>query len=376
MANPAPEVKGDRPSNDAAHSYLPGLDGLRAIAIGAVLLCHSFEFNGTPSILATAAGRLGTAGVHLFFAISGYLITSRLAAELAVYRPMAALRAFYLRRVFRIVPPLIPFFAILIACSWMGLLAVRSGEVLAAILFYSNYIHGKSWYTAHFWSLSAEEHFYLLWAPILALAGFRRSQVTMVMVIIITIITRPLLMAHSSLDPSRTLEQTHLQLDFFGYASLFALWMRFPKFRFWVRRLATHLVLTVVVALLGATAVHVRGVDLRTLQAFLFGALVLLLSTNPKLAATRALENPLLSWVGRRSYGIYVWQQIIFVPAVAAFPQQCVLIPLHTAIVLAIASVSYRFLELPLLKMAQGWSRQILSGNAPFVSHRRPLDCE
>ena len=118
----------DRPSDEAAHRHIPGLDGLRAIAIGCVLFAHTFEFS-TAGVLGTIAARMGTAGVHLFFAISGYLITARLAAEIAAYHPIPALKAFYLRRAFRILPPLIPYFALLLACGSMGILLVRPREV-------------------------------------------------------------------------------------------------------------------------------------------------------------------------------------------------------------------------------------------------------
>jgi peptidoglycan/LPS O-acetylase OafA/YrhL len=350
------------PSAEIPHQieHIPALDGLRAIAIGCVLFAHTFEFTAS-GLFAVVAGRMGTAGVHLFFAISGYLITSRLAAEIAAYHPIRALKAFYLRRAFRILPPLIPYFALLLACGSLGILPVHSREVAAAAFFASNYFQGKSWYTGHFWSLSAEEHFYLVWAPMLAILGFRRSQVAVVAIIVLTIVTRPIFLSHSSLSPALTLEQTHLLLDFFGYASLFALRMRSAKFRLLISRLATHPMIAAVLALLGLTAFPVKGIDMRTLQAFLLGALVLLLSANPKIPLTRALENAHLAWVGRRSYGIYVWQEIVIVPVAMPIPQQCALLLLHTAIVLAIAGVSYRFLETPLLRKAHGWSKQILT---------------
>ncbi len=349
---------------DQPHRHIPGLDGLRAIAIGCVLFAHSFEFSTTGGVGA-AAGPMGTAGVHLFFAISGYLITSRFAAEVASYPTRRALKAFYLRRAWRILPPLLPYFALLIASGQMGILPVRPREVIAAAFFASNYVQGKSWYTMHFWSLSAEEHFYFLWAPILALLGPRRAQAVMVAIIILTLVTRPFLLAHTSLEQARALEQTHLQLDFFAYASLFALWMRSARFRARVVRLATHAVLAAVLVLLGATALHLEGIDTRSLAAFLFGAVVLLLSANPRLGATRALEHPMLAWVGRRSYGIYIWQQIVFVPIAASVIRQSALLIPRTVIVLAVAGVSYRFLERPLLRKAQGWSTRILapSGN-------------
>jgi peptidoglycan/LPS O-acetylase OafA/YrhL len=307
------------------------------------------------------AGRFGTAAVHLFFAISGYLITSRLAAEIAAYHSTDALKAFYLRRIYRIVPPLIPYLTLLIACGSMGILPVRAGEVIAAAFFASNYVQDKSWYTGHFWSLSAEEHFYLLWAPMLALLGFRRSQIAVITIIVVTIVSRPILLSHYGLNESRLLEQTHLQLDYFGYASLFALWMRFPKFRLMAGWLANHLTIVVVVALLGVTSIRVRSVDMRTFQALLFALIVLFLSANRQLWATRVLENSVMAWVGKRSYGIYIWQEIIFVPGTASLSGLCVLLLLRTAMVLTIAEVSYRFLEEPLMRKAHAWSKRILT---------------
>jgi peptidoglycan/LPS O-acetylase OafA/YrhL len=349
-------------SKPAVDRHIPGLDGLRAIAIVSVLVAHNFEFSGA-GVLGNAAGRAGTAAVHLFFAISGYLITCRLAEDVAAYRATSVLKAFYIRRVYRIFPPLVPYFALLIGGGWLGMLPIRPGEVTAAVLFASNYFQNKSWYTGHFWSLSAEEHFYLLWAPMLALSGLRRSQAWATLIIILTVITRPILLSHGGLSQSRLLEETHLQLDFFGYASLFALWMRVPKFRLVAVRLGNFWVIGAAIILLALTGMRVRNFDLRTFQAFLFGAIVLLLSANPKLWATRALEHPVIAWVGKRSYGIYIWQQIIFIPMTASFSLLCLLLVLRTTAVLAVAQVSYRFLEAPMLRKGHAWSKRILAGN-------------
>jgi peptidoglycan/LPS O-acetylase OafA/YrhL len=185
----------------APSHYIPGLDGLRAIAIAAVLLGHGFVQWDQLEILsrgeytiAVLAGKLGTAGVKLFFAISGFLLTSRLVRELSEGEPRGVLRAFYIRRLFRIIPPLIPYLVTIAIGGLLGLLPVRMSEIAAAALFAANYIRGKSWFTVHFWSLSVEEHFYLFWAPLLIFAGFRRSKLFAVGVIVLTSIVRPLVL--------------------------------------------------------------------------------------------------------------------------------------------------------------------------------------
>src|ERR1700722_18709415 len=158
----------------ASKGYLPSLDGWRAVAITAVILCHAFGQESSNSKINSLILNLGQQGVSLFFAISGYLITTLLVDE--QQRAGISLRGFYIRRAFRILPPAYIYLAVLGAMGISEIIHVTPGEILSAALVYSNYWPLHSWFTFHFWSLSIEEHFYLLWPSLLALSGLARAK--------------------------------------------------------------------------------------------------------------------------------------------------------------------------------------------------------
>jgi peptidoglycan/LPS O-acetylase OafA/YrhL len=143
--------------------YRPQLDGLRAFAVIAVLYSH--YWGGEQSVA-------GSLGVRLFFVLSGYLITGMLLE--ARDRGTSPLRNFYARRALRLLPA---FYALLGACLLVdtgGIRAVGPWHALYAsnILFalQGDYV---PWYTAAWWTLAVEEHFYLLW-PLVIMTGPRR----------------------------------------------------------------------------------------------------------------------------------------------------------------------------------------------------------
>jgi peptidoglycan/LPS O-acetylase OafA/YrhL len=154
--------------------YLPSLDGWRAVAITAVILCHAFGQEDTGGKVNSLILNLGQQGVSLFFAISGYLITTLLLDE--QQRGGISLRGFYIRRAFRILPPAYIYLAAVATIGVSGLIHLAPGEILSAALVYNNYWPSRSWFTQHFWSLSMEEHFYLLWPSLLTLSGLVRAK--------------------------------------------------------------------------------------------------------------------------------------------------------------------------------------------------------
>src|SRR3984893_657220 len=152
---------------DQRTSELPTFDGWRAIAILAVLLDH-FSLSSSPSLLNSVLG-YGSRGVDLFFGISGFLICNRLLSEERRFGTVS-IRGFYTRRAFRILPVFL-IYLLVIACvapvQWEGW--------KAALLLYRNYIPPNvDWNTRHFWSLAAEEHFYLLLSFLFVIARARR----------------------------------------------------------------------------------------------------------------------------------------------------------------------------------------------------------
>jgi len=146
--------------------YLPTLDGWRALAILAVIFHHANLFSAGP-LSDQWIFQNGYEGVDVFFAISGLLICWRLLDEES-RRGRISLRNFYIRRAFRILPPAVIYLIAIAILSAIGLIHASAKELLASLLFFRNYLvqlghfSVSPWFTGHFWSLSVEEHFYLL----------------------------------------------------------------------------------------------------------------------------------------------------------------------------------------------------------------------
>src|ERR671913_1706179 len=153
-------------------SYSPGLDGLRAIAVMAVLLYHA-DLSFIPG---------GFLGVEVFFVISGYLISALLLAEWH-RRGHIDLKNFWIRRARRLLPALYVLLVVCMAYAVVflpGEVAGLRGDVIAAVGYVTNWyliVGQESYFEAvgrpsllkHLWSLAVEEQFYFIWPPVLAL---------------------------------------------------------------------------------------------------------------------------------------------------------------------------------------------------------------
>lgn len=152
--------------------YMPGLDGLRALAVIAVIVYHL-----NPDWLPG-----GLLGVGVFFTLSGYLITDILVSQWDTYHSFK-MKDFWLRRARRLLPAMLTVVAVIVLCSLLfdpsRLMALR-GDVPAALLYMSNWwfiFHQVSYFESfgppsplgHLWSLAVEEQFYILWPLMLAL---------------------------------------------------------------------------------------------------------------------------------------------------------------------------------------------------------------
>ena len=173
----------------AAHDRIPSLDGLRAISIAMVLLAHLAGTRGFP--MSAASGRmlgLGELGVHVFFVISGFLITGLLMDELALSGRISLSR-FYLRRTLRIFPAYYTYLAIVFLAAVAGWVQLAPHDLIHGLSYTSNYYPSRSWFMGHTWSLSVEEQFYLLWPALVVLAGPRRA----VFIAAATLLTVPII---------------------------------------------------------------------------------------------------------------------------------------------------------------------------------------
>lgn len=164
------------------HGYIPGLDVLRGLAVGAVVLFHAFldgGYAGTNRAATTfvALTNLGKLGVYLFFTLSGFLITTILLKQRE--RP-GFYRNFYIRRALRILPA---YLLLLVVLKAFGL--VHWPFVLACLLFIANMaklLHSSANEYGVLWTLAVEEQFYLLWPTVVHQLRRPRALLTVVLV--------------------------------------------------------------------------------------------------------------------------------------------------------------------------------------------------
>jgi len=138
-------------------SHLQGLDGLRGVSIIIVILAHIFRFTKIGEYIN------GDIGVHIFFVISGFLITTIILKE-RLNTGSVNFKNFYLRRSLRIFPVAYLFILVLVFLNYFFHLEIKAKSIISAALYLKN-IPSKNitdWYTGHFWTLSIEEQFYIL----------------------------------------------------------------------------------------------------------------------------------------------------------------------------------------------------------------------
>lgn len=344
---------------------IPTLDGWRAVAIIAVIACHSralFAPDGAfPNVSASHLLGYLRQGVDLFFAISGFLITRLLSLELTKSGRLS-LSGFYIRRVFRILPLIFLYLSVTALIGFWRAPIIERWEVLSTLLFLRNYaVRDGGTTTAHFWSLSVEEHFYLLWPPLLSLV--KRSQaialagaVALAIALWRGIDARYGIFLHAfSYDPGPTL-RTDTRLDALLWGAVAALaWDRLKALFERLRRLP--LAPTLVLALI---VINARKVPLApTLLALLFPMLIASTVFCPGTLVSRVLEARALRWLGRLSYSLYVWQTLFLQTTQVSFSRtaegsaQLPRYLLDISLILACSIGSHYLLELPLQRLGR-----------------------
>ena len=352
-----------------------GLDGLRGIAVLIVVLYHAgiWQIPG------------GFLGVDIFFVLSGFLITSLLLDEAT--RTGALDRAnFYLRRLRRIVPALISIliFAVIAAALWAPDTAygVRRDLpwALTSVLNWSYLFFNQSYFVnisrppllQHLWSLSIEEQYYAVW-PLIVLAcvktkwlrGHFRSAIFMIAgigALASTLWMRWLAIKHGypvPNDPSRIYFGTDTHAMGLLVGSALAAVVRPERFKVKItpdKRTALNALAIGSAAGLAYYIMRVNELDESLFRGgFLIVSLLtaglILASVHPGLVWGRLLDNSILRWFGRRSYGIYLWHWPIFMllrPGVDVNWPEPVVFGIRISLVILISALSYRYLELPI----------------------------
>jgi peptidoglycan/LPS O-acetylase OafA/YrhL len=356
--------------------YMPGLDGLRALAVLAVIAYH-LGVSFTPG---------GLLGVGVFFTLSGYLISDILLSGWASGR--GRLADFWLRRARRLLPALYVMLAVVglwVALGHRGELSQFRGDALSAALYVNNWwniFHHVSYFARfgppsplnHLWSLAIEEQFYLLW-PWLLLGGlrlagepartpFKPRLAVLTLLLAAGSAVEMALLYHPSLDPSRVYEATDTRA--FGLMFGAALAMVWPSR---LLRGPGAPGAGRVLDLLGTAGLVGIGLLVwRTGQysPFLYhgGFVLLSLATvlviaaavHPASAVGSLLGRAPLRWIGVRSYGIYLWHVPVIVLSSPALSQgfSVTRAALQLAATFAIADLSWRLVESPVRRGALG----------------------
>ena len=358
--------------------YMPGLDGLRAVAVLAVIAFH-LGFDWAPG---------GMLGVGVFFTLSGYLISDILLAQLNS-RGRIELTKFWLARARRLLPAL--FLMLAIVTAWVTIFGPAQPNqfrvgVLSAIFYANNWeqIFADVSYFArfeaegpldHLWSLSVEEQFYILW-PFLLLAGTkivrerplpsgvrpRLALLTLAGAVVSSILM--FVLYEPSLDPSRIYFGTDTRAG--GLLLGAALAMVWPS-RKLSRRIAPQARHTLdAMGIAGLAIIALMIWRTGELSAFnyrggfvllsLATVMVLMPLTHPACRIGTWLGVRPLRWVGVRSYGIYLWQTpiIVLTSPQGIHGESLTRSLLQVVAIFAIAALSWRFVEEPIRHGAIG----------------------
>jgi peptidoglycan/LPS O-acetylase OafA/YrhL len=379
-----------RPPGISRVPYLPGLDGMRALAVVAVMVYHA-----NPDWLPG-----GFLGVEVFFVISGYLITLLIIAE-RERTGRIDLKHFWIRRAKRLLPALFVMLFLVITYTALfesNALGQLRGDVVAGLTYVTNWyqIWVGQGYTAagdfaplrHLWSLAVEEQFYLVW-PLVMVALLSRGPrqvartalwlvaAAMVVTVVMAVAFQPGRIGECSVTPEQYWtvgERCISKLDTLYLSSVtrssglllgaaFAmLWRPVAIMRSPLRNKAPLLDLLALVGVIGLAAMiwFVYLVSPDGADPFLFrggfvlcavlSLLIIAAVTHERALTPRVLANPVLLWVGTRSYGLYLYHWPIYqaIRKVAGNPLSLTQFIFAMLLTGVITEASFRFVETPI----------------------------
>ena len=375
--------------------HISSIDGLRAIAVTAVVLYH-LGISWIPG---------GFLGVDLFFVISGYVIT-RLILDSINQSSALDLRAFYAARLRRIYPGFI--FMVICTIIFIGVWAPEAIKRFLSDLPYAltgtinwflvarhqDYFEaiGRPPLLQHTWSLAVELQFYLIWPIILltVLKYFGKKNIARIALLIAVISGVTLFLVSLRLDQSNAQQISHIyfgtdthSLGLFLGSALAVSWIPQNLSADIAKRAQDVIDGIGVVGLLGliATFLFIDEANAGLYRiafplAGIFGCLVIISLVHPASRFAPLISSAPFRWVGQRSYGIYIWHWVVFQvtrPSVDLTGESWALYLARVLLVLALADISLRWVEIPFRQgVVQNWFRG-MKYRAPKVKLRQQL---
>lgn len=347
--------------------YLPSIDGLRAVAIILVILYH-FQ-------IPFAQG--GFIGVDIFFVLSGYLITNSLMIEWHETKKFE-FKEFWLKRLRRLLPAVVTLLiVVLVVCFFFFPSSFKKSwsDSIAALFYMSNwwYIFKKVPYFdsfgtpspfKHLWSLAIEEQFYLLWPVALfgLLKWLKKRQHVLIAIItagVVSAVLMAVLYNPSAIDRVYYGTDTRIFaiLAGCGLAFLWPYYYLEDNFGQRAQRIldgagGAALAALIVIALLineYQTFLYHGGLVL----VALFTVILLAVIVHPSSKLGKLFANPVFSWIGKRSYSLYLWHYpvvVLLTPVKLVGTFHFSLVMMQLALIVVLANFSYMWIEEPIRK--------------------------
>lgn len=346
-------------------SYIPSLDGWRAVAILIVVIAHTKLGLGDLTLFRNLFRPiLGEFGVRIFFVLSGFLITSLLIKE-HLKTGKINLASFFIRRFLRIFPVLYLYIFTVYIVNLTFNLGLSFEYFIAPILYINNFpIFPATWLLGHTWSLGVEEQFYLIW-PLL----FKYCR-NYIQILFIILLAMPFLSILNYLYPKLYLVflspfLMYAHYIFFGAAVSIlcfkgfldkgiALKMLKSKFAIFILFI-TVVILTTLThkGLFGKVTIPFGD----TLNALLISTLILNSIIYKNTILYKLLNAKGMKSLGTISYSLYIWQQLFILPT-NSYPQleKYFYFPFNIVLAIMAAIISYHFFEKPILKFKDKFS--------------------
>jgi peptidoglycan/LPS O-acetylase OafA/YrhL len=358
--------------------YIPAIDGLRALAVIAVMFYH-LGFSWIPG---------GFLGVDLFFVISGYVITRMLLDSIAQSGGLD-LRGFYLARLRRLLPALL--FMLTTTVIAVGIwapdtikrLLIDTPFALTGTINWWLVANEQDYFESigrppllqHTWSLAVEAQFYLIWPLILyfILKKFGKKHIPVAALSIAAASGIALLLVSVSIDAANASKVSHVyfgtdthSIGLFLGAALAVSWIP-QNFRVEISRKGQNFIdgigvfgfIGILATFFFIDASNPAMYKIAFPLAGIFGAAIIASIVHPASRFAPVLQNKVLLWIGERSYAIYLWHWVIFQvtrPTVDLAGQAWALYSLRILIVFALADISLRYVELPVRRgVIQYW---------------------